>query len=77
MIEVKQESVTRINPIKSFAAAGLHPVMEQNIALCGYRTPTPIQRYCLPAGKMGYDLIAIAQTGKSSVMYIHILYCKD
>ena len=56
--------MTRITPIKSFDTAGLHPVMYENVRLCGYQTPTPIQRYCIPAIKMGHDVIAIAQTGK-------------
>ncbi|KAK8102780.1 ATP-dependent RNA helicase [Apiospora sp. TS-2023a] len=62
-IEVQQEGMTRITPIKSFDTAGLHPVMYENVRLCGYQTPTPIQRYCIPAIKMGHDVIAIAQTG--------------
>lgn len=37
--------------------------MLNNVKLAGYETPTPIQRYCLPAIKMGYDVVAVAQTG--------------
>ncbi|KAK8024124.1 DEAD/DEAH box helicase, partial [Apiospora rasikravindrae] len=62
-IEVQQEGMARIVPIKTFETAGLHPVMFKNVQLCGYKTPTPIQRYCIPAIKMGHDVIAIAQTG--------------
>ncbi|KAK6856864.1 ATP-dependent RNA helicase DED1 [Apiospora arundinis] len=62
-IEVQQEGMTRIMPIKTFDTAGLHPVMLKNVRMCGYQTPTPIQRYCIPAIKMGHDVIAIAQTG--------------
>ncbi|KAK8070971.1 DEAD/DEAH box helicase [Apiospora hydei] len=62
-IEVLQEGMARIVPIKTFETAGLHPVMYKNVQLCGYKTPTPIQRYCIPAIKMGHDVIAIAQTG--------------
>ncbi|KAI1335347.1 P-loop containing nucleoside triphosphate hydrolase protein [Xylariaceae sp. FL0016] len=74
-IEVTQEGVKRIQPIKSFDTAGLHPAMRQNIAMSGYRVPTPIQRYCIPAIKMGFDLIAIAQTGsgKTAAYLIPIL----
>ena len=39
--------------------------MLRNVKLCRYSVPTPIQRYCIPAIKSGYDVIAIAQTGKS------------
>jgi ATP-dependent RNA helicase DDX3X len=37
--------------------------MRQNIRLCGYEFPTPIQAYAIPAVLTGHDLIAIAQTG--------------
>ena len=37
--------------------------MLENIKLCGYKTPTPIQAYCLPSVFKGIDIIGIAQTG--------------
>ena len=40
--------------------------MLENVKLCGYDVPTPIQAYCLPAILMNHDVIAVAQTGKSS-----------
>ncbi|KAI1881887.1 hypothetical protein JX265_000713 [Neoarthrinium moseri] len=75
IIDVLQEGLTRINPINSFDTAGLHPIMLRNVQLCGYQTPTPIQRYCIPAVKMGHDIIAIAQTGsgKTAAYLIPIL----
>ncbi|KAH9884852.1 P-loop containing nucleoside triphosphate hydrolase protein [Xylariomycetidae sp. FL2044] len=63
VINVSQEGVQRIDPVFQFAHAGLHPAMLRNVELAGYKTPTPIQKYCIPAIKMGHDLIAIAQTG--------------
>ncbi|KAL7621099.1 hypothetical protein AAE478_008412 [Parahypoxylon ruwenzoriense] len=62
-IDVVQEGVTRIKPVWKFEDAGLHPIMLKNVQMAGYKEPTPIQKYSLPAIKMGYDLIAIAQTG--------------
>ncbi|KAI1823686.1 P-loop containing nucleoside triphosphate hydrolase protein [Xylaria intraflava] len=62
-INVTQEGIERIQPIGSFKDAGLHPAMLRNVELMGYKTPTPIQRYCIPTIKLGYDLLAIAQTG--------------
>ena len=47
-----------------FEHAGLHPIMLENINLCQYRVPTPIQAYCLPSILLGLDIIAVAQTGK-------------
>ncbi|KAI0013764.1 P-loop containing nucleoside triphosphate hydrolase protein [Xylariaceae sp. FL0662B] len=74
-INVVQEGIKRITPISDFNSAGLHPAMLKNVKLAGYRIPTPIQRYCVPAIKMGYDLIAIAQTGsgKTAAYLIPIL----
>lgn len=42
--------------------------MLQNIALCRYSEPTPIQAYCIPAVITGHDVIACAQTGKNLYM---------
>lgn len=50
-----------------FNDAGLHPIMRENIRLCHYDYPTPIQAYSIPAVLTGHDLIAIAQTGKLSL----------
>lgn len=47
-----------------FDDAGLHPIMRENIRLCRYDVPTPIQAYAIPAVLTHHDLIAIAQTGK-------------
>ena len=37
--------------------------MLKNIDLCGYKEPTPIQAYVLPAVLKNQDVIGIAQTG--------------
>ncbi|KIW96468.1 uncharacterized protein Z519_03537 [Cladophialophora bantiana CBS 173.52] len=62
-VEVTVESETRVNPVSSFKDAGLHPVILENIELCGYRATTPIQAYTIPAVLTGHDMIGIAQTG--------------
>ncbi|KAL2263091.1 hypothetical protein VTK26DRAFT_8249 [Humicola hyalothermophila] len=74
-IELYQEGPVRVQPIAKFEDAGLHPAMLQNVHLAGYKLPTPIQRYCLPAIHMGYDVIGIAQTGsgKTAAFLIPIL----
>ncbi|OJJ44234.1 hypothetical protein ASPZODRAFT_18425 [Penicilliopsis zonata CBS 506.65] len=74
-IEVIAESRERPNPVKNFDDAGLHPVMLQNIRLCHYLVPTPIQAYGIPAVLTGHDLIAIAQTGsgKTAAFLIPVL----
>ena len=63
-IEVVQEGVKRIERIESFDTAGLHPAMVQNVKLCGWDNPTPIQKYTIPSIVQGHDVIGIAQTGK-------------
>ncbi|KAK0717099.1 P-loop containing nucleoside triphosphate hydrolase protein [Lasiosphaeria miniovina] len=74
-IELYQEGPVRVKPISKFEDAGLHPVMLRNVELSGYKIPTPIQRYCIPAINMGYDVIAVAQTGsgKTAAYLIPIL----
>jgi ATP-dependent RNA helicase DDX3X len=48
-----------------FEAAGLHPIMAENVKLCQYDHPTPIQAFCIPAVLSGHDVVGIAQTGMS------------
>ncbi|EXJ81195.1 hypothetical protein A1O3_07485 [Capronia epimyces CBS 606.96] len=62
-VKIIVESETRVEPIKSFKNTGLHPVIEENIDLCGYEHPTPIQAYTIPAVLKGHDMIGVAQTG--------------
>jgi ATP-dependent RNA helicase DDX3X len=50
--------------LNQFEDAGLHPAMLQNVKLCGYHAPTPIQAYTIPAVLTGRDVVGIAQTGK-------------
>jgi hypothetical protein len=49
--------------ITQFHEAGLHPAMLENVKLCRYNHPTPIQSYCIPAVLTGHDVVAVAQTG--------------
>ncbi|KAM5478087.1 putative RNA helicase [Microsporum canis] len=74
-IKVTAETTERPDPIKSFDEAGLHPIMLNNIKLCGYVVPTPVQAYCIPAVMTGHDLIAVAQTGsgKTAAFLIPVL----
>jgi ATP-dependent RNA helicase DDX3X len=37
--------------------------MVQNIDLCGYKDPTPVQAYTIPAAIQNRDIISVAQTG--------------
>lgn len=64
-IQVSQDGTVIVEPIASFEGAGLHPVMLENLELTKFSTPTPIQRYVLPAIFLDKDLIASAQAGES------------
>lgn len=68
-IAVTVESETAIQPIINFDDAGLHPEMRKNVELCGFKVPTPIQAYCLPAVLGNRDVIGIAQTGMSAQVH--------
>jgi ATP-dependent RNA helicase DDX3X len=72
-VDLEQEGPVQIHPIDRFEDAGLHPAMRKNIELSLYKTPTPIQKYCLPAISRGHDVIGIAQTGKISLLSVHTM----
>lgn len=62
-VELEVTEDTSFEAIKSFEEAKLHPAMLENIRLCGYDAPTPIQSYSIPCLLAGNDLLAGAQTG--------------
>lgn len=66
--EVSVAGPVQFKPVLEFADAGLHPVMLENIKLCGYHQPTPIQSYCIPLGLQAHDIKAVAQTGNAHRM---------
>lgn len=45
--------------------------MLENVKLCQYIAPTPIQSYCIPAILTGNDVVAIAQTG-NIYLYLYL-----
>lgn len=73
--EVTLEGPIHIHPVRDFDDAGLHPLMRENVRLCRYETPTPIQAYCIPSILLGHDIVACAQTGsgKTAAYLIPIL----
>ena len=50
-------------PISTFADVDLGPALAENVQRCKYVKPTPVQRYSIPIGLAGRDLMACAQTG--------------
>ncbi|OQE38631.1 hypothetical protein PENCOP_c008G08207 [Penicillium coprophilum] len=73
--EVNIESPNEISAVTEWVNFGLHPVMLDNIRLCGYAQPTAVQSYAIPAVLNNLDLIAVAQTGsgKTGAFLIPIL----
>jgi ATP-dependent RNA helicase DDX3X len=46
--------------------------MLENVKMCGYHYPTPIQAYTIPAVLTGHDVVGIAQTGKTAYLFTNI-----
>ncbi|OQE24027.1 hypothetical protein PENFLA_c010G10440 [Penicillium flavigenum] len=61
--KVNIESPNEIKAVTEWVNFGLHPVMLENIRLCGYEHPTAVQSYAIPAVLANLDVIAVAQTG--------------
>jgi ATP-dependent RNA helicase DDX3X len=49
--------------------------MLENVKLCQYKVPTPIQSYCIPAVLTGHDVVAVAQTGRPFHVAYHMVRC--
>jgi len=50
-------------PIDVYSIETIGEELMQNTQLCGYTRPTPVQKYSVPIGNAGRDLMACAQTG--------------
>jgi ATP-dependent RNA helicase DDX3X len=60
-VETSGENVPE--PIEMFLPDMLGPELMRCTELCGYTKPTPVQKYSIPIGITGRDLMACAQTG--------------
>eukprot|EP00878_Enallax_costatus_P019403 GHUV01020472.1.p1 GENE.GHUV01020472.1~~GHUV01020472.1.p1 ORF type:complete len:334 (+),score=106.18 GHUV01020472.1:98-1099(+) len=49
--------------VDSFEELDLGDIIMNNIRRCKYTKPTPVQRYAIPIGLAGRDIMACAQTG--------------
>nr|CCD15039.1 unnamed protein product [Trypanosoma congolense IL3000] len=65
-----------IDPVESFEDLFVEPALALNIAKCGYKEPTPVQRYGIPVCLNGNDLMACAQTGsgKTAAFLIPVVH---
>eukprot|EP00252_Welwitschia_mirabilis_P010851 TRINITY_DN2444_c0_g1_i2.p1 TRINITY_DN2444_c0_g1~~TRINITY_DN2444_c0_g1_i2.p1 ORF type:complete len:615 (-),score=98.94 TRINITY_DN2444_c0_g1_i2:170-2014(-) len=50
-------------PVSSFEEIDLGEILNNNIRLCKFLKPTPVQKYAIPISLEGRDLMACAQTG--------------
>ena len=50
-------------PIEEYSVDTIGEDLYRNTQLCGYTKPTPVQKYSVPIGMQGRDLMACAQTG--------------
>lgn len=60
-VEVSGENAP--DPIDTYSVETIGEDLYKNTQLCGYTRPTPVQKYSVPIGTLGRDLMACAQTG--------------
>jgi ATP-dependent RNA helicase DDX3X len=51
------------DPIDEYSMDTIGEDLFRNTQFCGYTKPTPVQKYSIPIGSAGRDLMACAQTG--------------
>jgi superfamily II DNA/RNA helicase len=63
-------------PLRDWSDAPLPKSLQQSISKAGYKSPTSVQRQCVPLGINGRDMIGIAATGsgKTAAFTIPLLY---
>lgn len=59
----KPVTIEEYTPTHSFEDFEVSPIIKQNLAKIGYKTPTPIQDQAIPVALSGRDVVGIAHTG--------------
>ena len=67
-IAVKFTGENPNEPINLFTESGLNQMLMDNLNKANYERPTPVQKYAIPAGIQGRDLMACAQTGSGKTV---------
>lgn len=62
-IPVEMSGDDLVEPIDVYSIDTIGEDLFRNTQLCGYSKPTPVQKYSIPVGDAGRDLMACAQTG--------------
>jgi len=62
-IPVETSGANVPDPIDTYSEETIGPALVNNVKLCGYTKPTPVQKYSVPIGVEDRDLMACAQTG--------------
>lgn len=70
------EKVKEYKPQYAFEDFALDPRLKRNIAVRGYKTPTPIQDQAIPHVLQGKDVVGVANTGtgKTAVFLLPMLH---
>ncbi len=63
LLQVKVTGDKAPQPITTFSGADLEKRVAANVVRCRYKKPMPVQKYAIPIGLAGRDLMACAQTG--------------
>ena len=68
-------------PIEGFPTEVFGDALTQNLQRCHYTKPTPVQKYALPVGLAGRDMMACAQTGSGKtggfIFPVLVALCRD
>eukprot|EP00930_Biecheleria_cincta_P085916 TRINITY_DN7527_c0_g2_i2.p1 TRINITY_DN7527_c0_g2~~TRINITY_DN7527_c0_g2_i2.p1 ORF type:complete len:622 (-),score=106.21 TRINITY_DN7527_c0_g2_i2:58-1851(-) len=82
-VDTSGHGAEEVQPIESFEELWdrfyLPDFLWENIALCHYKRPTPIQRFAIPTALAGHDAMCCAQTGsgKTCAFLLPMLSCID
>ncbi len=68
--EIQVEATGRDPPrnISAFEECGFSENTMKNVQLCGYKRPTPVQKYAIPIVMAGRDLMACAYSGSGKTV---------
>eukprot|EP01084_Bolivina_argentea_P110662 197538_1 len=66
-IPVEISGHNKPNPLNNFEESLIHNKLQNNIKLCQYIKPSPLQKYCIPAAINRRDIFGCCQSGSCTV----------